>query len=60
MADNLKTGPEIIDDMIKEPTLDEMMRRDPATLSDADLRRIVELEREQRAIFIKGKVEKET
>ena len=60
MADDIKTGPEIIDDMIQEPTLDEMMRRDPATLTDTELLRIVELEREQRAIFIKGKVEKET
>lgn len=47
-------GNDFIDQMAKEPTLDELMRKQPP-LTDAELRRIVELQREQRALFITKK-----
>lgn len=48
----MKTGPELIEEAAQEPTLDEYLRRDPATLSPKDLGKIVELQRKSRAMFI--------
>ena len=54
----MKTGPELVEEAGKEPTLDEYLRRDPATLTPVDLVRIVEIERKRRAMFIAQDAEK--
>lgn len=48
-----KTGPELVEEIGADPTIDLMMRRDPKTLSDSDLRALVEALRQKRAMFIK-------
>ena len=54
------TAPEALATAAAEPTMDEYLRRDPATLTPQDLRKIVELERKKRAMFIEqDKVKKE-
>jgi hypothetical protein len=45
-------GNEQLDAAAAEPTLDEFLRRRPDDLTDADLRRMVEIERGNRARFI--------
>ena len=52
------TGPEMLEEIAAESTLDELMRRDPKTLTDEELLQLVSVERRQRALFIKGRVEK--
>lgn len=54
----LKTGPEVIDEMTKEPTLDAYFDRDPHTLTDDDLRQFIEIQRQRRALFIQKESEK--
>lgn len=54
----MKTAPEVLAEAAQEPTLDEYLKRDPATLSPKDLVRIVEMERKRRAMFIAAEVEK--
>lgn len=53
-----KTAPEVLAQAAQEPTLDEYLRRDPATLSPKDLQKIVEIERRRRAMFIAQDAEK--
>ena len=52
MTDAPKTGPEIIDEMVKEPTLDTFLDRNPRTMTDEDLRQFIELQRRNRAAYI--------
>jgi hypothetical protein len=47
-------GKEILEAAGAEPTLDEYLRRDPATLTPKDLAQIVVLERKRRAMFIEA------
>ncbi len=51
-------APELLDAAVEEPTLDEMMRRDPATLTTAERARGVALLRQDRAVFIKAEAER--
>lgn len=46
------TGPELVKAMAEHPTLDEYFDRDPKTLTDEDLRRIIQVERQRREAFI--------
>lgn len=48
-------GNELIDEIAKEPTVDFFFDRNPATLTDDDLRMLVEIERKNRALFIEKK-----
>lgn len=50
-----KTGPEMVDEIGKDPTLDSFFDRNPKTLSDDDLRALIEVERKNRAMFIEKK-----
>lgn len=50
-----ETGKEILDRAAAEPTLDEMMRRDPRKLTDADLDHMIKLQRIERGLFVKAK-----
>ncbi len=43
---------ELIDDIVTAPNLDDFMRRDPASLTAAELSDIVRIQRENRAQFI--------
>lgn len=54
MADE-KTGNEMIDEIAEGPTLDSFFDRNPKTLTDDDLRSLIELERKNRAMFIEKK-----
>lgn len=45
-------GNELLAEAAKEPTLDEYLKRDPATLEPKDIRAIIAKERERRAVFI--------
>ena len=47
-----KTGPELLDEAASEPTLDELMRRDPAGMTDEEFKAVVIRNREDRAMFI--------
>lgn len=47
-----KTGPELMDEVAADPTIDEMLRRDPREVKDADLERLIEAQRAKRAQFI--------
>ena len=49
---------ELLDAAAAAPTLDEMMRRDPAALSKANRVRLVELQRQERATYIKAEAER--
>lgn len=54
----LKTGPEVIDEMAAEPTLDAYFDADPHTLTDDDLKAFIEIQRQKRALFITKESEK--
>ena len=56
--DNGPTGQELVEEIRKDPSLDEVMRRDPTNVTEADLRSIVQHEREARALFIKGQADR--
>ena len=49
---------ELLDAACEHPTLDELMRRDPATMDDAERTRHVELLQLARARYIKAEAEK--
>lgn len=53
-----KTGPELMQEAAAHPTLDELLDRDPAKMSEADFSALVERSREERAQFIKTQAEK--
>lgn len=58
MSDNPsvdKTGPELIDDMVSETALQPYFETDPATLTREGLKQFVEIQRLNRAMFIKEK-----
>lgn len=46
-----KTGPELMDEAASEPTLDELNRRDPATMKEDDYVQLVKALRADRAWF---------
>lgn len=48
----------LLDAAAEHPTLDELMRRDPATLTDLERERQVELLRLDRARYIKAEAER--
>lgn len=50
---------DLIDQMVKEVTFDEFMRRNPHTMTDADFRAAIEADRRERAAFAARKKEKE-
>lgn len=52
MSEREATGPELMREAAADPTLDEVMRRDPATLSRMDIERLIGQLREERAMFI--------
>lgn len=58
MNDEPKDGIELVDEIAKEPTLDIFFDRNPRTLSDDDLRELIEIERRKRALFIEKKQSK--
>lgn len=47
-----KDGNELVDEVGKEPTLDAYFDRNPRTLTDDELRQLIEVERSNRAAFI--------
>ena len=47
-----KTAPEQFAEAGADPTLDEIMRRDPKTLTEADRYRLIDISRAERAMFI--------
>lgn len=49
---------EIVDEIAKRPTLDEFLDRHPRTLTDDDFRKLISNLRADRAMFIKGEIEK--
>ncbi len=51
-------APELLEAAGDCPTLDEMMRRDPADFDDTDRERLAELLRQERPIFIKAEAER--
>lgn len=53
-----KSSSELIDEIIQVPSLDEFMKRDPATLTDEDYANIVEHLRNLRAEFIEAEEKK--
>ncbi len=53
-----KDATELIDDIVKKPSLDEAMRRDPAGLTADDFTNIVEIQRDDRAQFIAAEEKK--
>ncbi len=54
-ADN---APALLDAAALEPTLDELMRRDPAALTAPARERLAELLRQDRARYIKAEAER--
>lgn len=50
---------ELLDAAVAEPTLDEMMRRDPAAVTVPERARSVELLRQDRARCIKAEAERQ-
>lgn len=54
-----KTAPEIMDEMVKELTLDYYLKQDPKNLTEENMRNHIILERQQRAMFIKKQAEKD-
>lgn len=50
---------ELVDEMVKEVTFDEFMRRNPFTMTEADFRSAIEVDRRDRAAFAFRKKEKE-
>lgn len=57
MADE-QTAQELIAEAGKDPTLDELYRRDPATLSDDEFESMIAMLRENRAAFIEKEMSK--
>lgn len=54
--DEVQDGNAAIDEAAQEPNLDFLFfDRNPKTLSDDDLRNMIEIERKNRAIFIEKK-----
>lgn len=51
-------APALLAEAAEHPTLDELMRRDPAGMSESERERHVELLRLRRAQFIKAEAEK--
>ena len=47
-----KTAPEQFAEVGADPTLDEIMRRDPKTLTEAERYRLIDILRDARAMFI--------
>ena len=47
-----KTGNELIDEMVEDPTMDQFYDRHPNTLTEDDLKKIVLIERKNRALYI--------
>lgn len=63
MSDELKTGPEIVDEMQKDPTLDkflDFLDRNPHSkpYTDEELREWVEVQRQKRALYIQKEMDK--
>lgn len=55
-SNEIETGNEAIDKIAKEPNLDFFFfDRNPKELTDDDLRRMIEIERQRRATFISKK-----
>ncbi len=52
-------GNTLIDEIATRPSLDDYMKRDPASLTITDYAAIVEIEREQRAQFIAAEEKKQ-
>lgn len=52
------TGPELVDEIAKEPNLDMFFDRNPKTISDEELLELIEIERGRRALFIDKKASK--
>lgn len=55
MADETQTGNEAIDEISAKPNLDFFFERNPKSLTDEELRHKIEVERQQRAMFIEKK-----
>lgn len=53
-----KDAPALLSNAGEHPTLNEMMRRDPALLSETDRERSAELLRRDRAVFIKAEADR--
>lgn len=53
-------APELLTAITEHPTLDELMRRDPATLTETERERHVELLRLSRARIIKAEAERKS
>ena len=47
----MKEAKEQFEEAGADPTMDEIMRRDPANLTASDRRRLIEVERQARASF---------
>ncbi len=52
------SAPVLLDEAGEHPTLDELMRRDPAALSESDRECLAERLRQDRAVFIKSEAER--
>lgn len=52
MADR-KTGPELMDEMVEEPTLDYFFQNNPNKMTDAEFEHFVRIQRQNRAKYIK-------
>jgi hypothetical protein len=50
-----ETGPEMIDEIAKEPNLDFFFDKNPKELAEGDFRKLIEIERRNRALFIEKK-----
>jgi hypothetical protein len=50
MAD--PTAHDLVEEMVKQPTLDQFFNRNPAEITDAELAQFVEIERQRRVDFI--------
>lgn len=52
------TAEQIMDDATADATIDEVMRRDPANLSDGDFKALIQAMRSKRALFIEAEEKK--
>lgn len=48
----------VVDEIVKHPTLDEYLDRHPSTLTETDYLKLINNLRADRAMFIKGEIEK--
>lgn len=55
MTTSTEDGNELIDKIGEQPTMDFFFDRNPKELSDDDLRRLIDIERGNRAAFIEKK-----